>query len=70
MPQSAIVLDESLLRSCMTLTGIRDQGELINFALRELLQRHKNKSLLNLQGEINWNDKFYSVPKHNKNASR
>jgi len=55
MVRTSIVLDEKLIQSCMKVTGIKKRNALIDFALREILRREKQKKLLKLRGNVYWN---------------
>ena len=54
MKRTNIVLDEKLVGKGMKLTGIGTQKGLIDYALRELVRRKEQKSILNLKGKIRW----------------
>ena len=54
MSRTNIVLDDELVSNCMSITGIKTKKSLIDFALKELLRKNKQKQLLKLQGLINW----------------
>ena len=54
MSRTNIVLDDELVSDCMKATGIKTKKSLIDFALKELLRKNKQKQLLALQGSINW----------------
>jgi Arc/MetJ family transcription regulator len=54
MSRTNVVLDDELVTSCMNVTGIKTKKSLIDFALRELLRKDKQKKILQLQGKINW----------------
>jgi Arc/MetJ family transcription regulator len=47
-----IDLDEKLVQEAFRLTGIRTKRELVNEALRLLVETRKRKSLLDLRGKI------------------
>jgi len=49
-----IVLDNELVKKAMKYTGIRTKRELVNFALKELLDRKERKNILRLEGELCW----------------
>ncbi len=49
-----IVLDDELVDKAMKYTGIRTKRELVNFALRELLERRERKNILRLEGKLCW----------------
>lgn len=54
MKRTNVVLDETLIDKGMKLTGIETQRELIDYALRELVRRKEQKSLLKLKGKFHW----------------
>ena len=54
MSRTNIVLDDDLVKNCMNATGIRTKKSLVDYALKELLRKNKQKRLLDLQGKINW----------------
>jgi len=54
MKRTNIVLDEKLVGKGMRLTGIATQKALIDYALRELVRRKEQKSILKLKGKIRW----------------
>jgi len=54
MKRTNIVLDEKLLGKGMRLTGIGTQKALIDYALRELVRRKEQKSILKLKGKVHW----------------
>jgi len=54
MKRTNIVLDEKLVGKGMRLTGIETQKALIDYALRELVRRKEQKSILKLKGKISW----------------
>jgi len=54
MKRTNIVLDEKLVSKGMRLTGIGTQKALIDYALRELVRRKEQKSILKLKGKISW----------------
>jgi len=49
-----IVLDEELIKKGIRYTGLRTKKELVNFALRELIQRKERKEILRLKGKLHW----------------
>lgn len=54
MKRTNIVLDEKLVGKGMRLTGLETQRALIDYALRELVRRKEQRSILKLKGKINW----------------
>ena len=49
-----IVLDDKLVEEGMRLTGVKTKRELVNLALRELIERRRRKNLLKFEGKIEW----------------
>ena len=54
MSRTNIVLNDQLVADCMNATGIKTKKSLIDFALNELLRKEKQKSILQLQGQVSW----------------
>ncbi len=49
-----IVIDEDLMKKGIHYTGLRTKKELVNLALRELIQRKERKEILRLKGKLHW----------------
>ena len=47
-----IVLDDELVNFAINLTGISNKCELINLALKELVQNRQKKDLFQLAGQL------------------
>ena len=56
MSRTNIVLDDSLITSCIKATGIKTKKALVDYALKELLRHKKQKKILELKGSISWED--------------
>lgn len=54
MLRTNIELDENLVDEAMKLTQIRTKKELVNFALRELVNKAKRRRILELEGKVEW----------------
>lgn len=54
MLRTNIELDEKLVKEALKLTGIKTKKELVNFALKELVQKIRRKKLLEIEGKIEW----------------
>jgi len=61
MKRTNIVLDEKLVGKGMRLTGIDTQKALIDYALRELVRRKEQKSILKLKGKISWEGDLHKL---------
>jgi Arc/MetJ family transcription regulator len=56
--QSTLNLDETLVREALQLTKLTTQEELIDLALKELVQSRKKKNLFDLAGQIKFAPDF------------
>ncbi|TAK31289.1 MAG: type II toxin-antitoxin system VapB family antitoxin [Chloroflexota bacterium] len=54
MLRTNIELDENLVDEAMKLTHIRTKKDLVNFALRELVNKARRKRILELEGKVEW----------------
>lgn len=54
MGRTNVVMDDELVKKCLTATGIKTRRALIDHALRELLRHEKQKKVLALKGRLNW----------------
>ena len=53
-----IDLDEQLLEQAFALTRVRTKKELVNLALKELVESRSPKNLLDLAGQIEFTEGF------------
>lgn len=51
---NSVQTDEQLLSSIRQISGLKTSQEIIHLALQKLLQFYTQKSLLELEGKINW----------------
>jgi Arc/MetJ family transcription regulator len=51
-----IVIDEELINKGIHYTGLRTKKELVNYALRELIQKKERKEILLLEGKLHWEE--------------
>lgn len=49
-----IVLDDNLVKEGLKLTKLKTKKALVNYALKELVERHKRKRILKLEGKVEW----------------
>lgn len=49
-----IVIDDDLMTEAMRVTGIRTKREVVETALRTLVRLEKQRSVLELEGRIEW----------------
>ena len=54
MGRTNVVLDDRLIDECLKATGIETRRALIDYALRDLLRRNRQRRLLELKGAIQW----------------
>jgi Arc/MetJ family transcription regulator len=53
-----IELDDRLVEKAFALTGLRTKKELVNLALKELVESREQKDLLDLSGQIEFTPDF------------
>tara|TARA_B110000037_G_scaffold221315_1_gene291878 strand:+ start:1043 stop:1249 length:207 start_codon:yes stop_codon:yes gene_type:complete len=58
-----INLDDVLVSKGLKITGLRTKGELVEFALRELIRKEDQKGLLALEGKFRWSGDLDEVRK-------
>jgi Arc/MetJ family transcription regulator len=49
-----IVIEEELIKKVIEYTGLKTKKEIVNHALRELIQRKERKEILRLKGKLHW----------------
>jgi Arc/MetJ family transcription regulator len=49
-----IVIDDELMKKGIHYTGLKIKKEMVNYTLRELVQRKERKEILRLKGKIHW----------------
>lgn len=54
MKRTSIVLDEKVVAQAKKATGINATRELVDFALRELLRRRRQRDVLKLREKVDW----------------
>ncbi len=54
MGRTSLVLDDELVQECQRVTGIRTRRALVDYALREVLRRGRQRLVLGLKGAIKW----------------
>ena len=63
MGRTNINLDDTLVSKGMKLTGVRTKRELVDLALRELVRKEDQKSILALEGKFSWDGDLDQVRK-------
>ncbi len=54
MKRTNVVIDEDLLQKARQTTGIKTMRGLIDYALRELVRRRRQREILKLRGRVDW----------------
>ena len=54
MKRTNVVLDEKIVSRAKKITGIRVTRQLIDYALQELLRHRRQRDILKLRGNIEW----------------
>ena len=54
MTRTNVVLDESLVGKAKNLTGFKTTRDVVNYALRELVRHGRQKTILKLKGQVQW----------------
>lgn len=54
MSRTNINLDDKLVSKGLKMTGLRTKRELVDLALRELVRKENQKSILSLEGSMSW----------------
>jgi Arc/MetJ family transcription regulator len=49
-----VVLDEKVVGQAKKLTGIKATRQLVDYALRELLRHRRQRDILKLRGNVEW----------------
>jgi Arc/MetJ family transcription regulator len=49
-----IEIDDEIMREAQRLTGIRTTRETVDFALRELVARHRRLGIVDLRARVHW----------------
>jgi Arc/MetJ family transcription regulator len=54
MARTVIDIQDDLLREVQAITGIRKKVDVVNFALRRLLEQKELERILALRGKVSW----------------
>ncbi len=49
-----IVIEDNLIEEGLAYTGLKTKRDLVNYALKELVDRKKRKAILALEGKLHW----------------
>ena len=50
-----IEIDDGLINSAMNITQIKTKKGVVEYALKELIDLHKRRSILKYRGKLKWN---------------
>ncbi|WP_096233505.1 type II toxin-antitoxin system VapB family antitoxin [Thermoanaerobacterium sp. RBIITD] len=53
-----IVIDDKLIEKALKITRIKTKKEIVNIALKELIENHKRKNLMDLKGKIQFDENY------------
>lgn len=54
MARTVIDLDEEILSRALQLSGLRKKVDVVNFALRKLVEQKEIEGILGLKGTVEW----------------
>ncbi|OGU07122.1 MAG: hypothetical protein A2075_12755 [Geobacteraceae bacterium GWC2_58_44] len=54
MARTVIDLDEDILARAQQLSGLRKKVDVVNFALRKLVEQKEIEAILGLKGKVDW----------------
>lgn len=63
MARTVVDLDEKLVREARKLTGLTKKVELVNFALKRLIQQKELEGILQLKGKVAWQGNLQQMRK-------
>ncbi|ADL70121.1 MULTISPECIES: type II toxin-antitoxin system VapB family antitoxin [Thermoanaerobacterium] len=65
-----IIIDDELIKEALKITGIKTKKEIVNIALKELIENHKRKNLMDLKGKIQFDENYdYKKMRENHDIS-
>jgi len=66
-----LALDEKLLKSAMKLSIFKTKRETVNMALKEFIERRRQKKILDLQGQIDFREDWnYKKDRSGRDSGR
>ncbi|MEN8262598.1 MAG: type II toxin-antitoxin system VapB family antitoxin [Nitrospirota bacterium] len=54
MSRTVIDIEDKLLKKAQKLTGISKKVEIVNYAIRRLVEQIEIEKILDLKGKVNW----------------
>ena len=64
MLRTNIEIDEELVNEAMQLTHLKTKKEVVNFAIKELVQKTKKRNILKLEGKVDWTGNLAKMRKN------
>ena len=69
MARTVIDIDEKVLAQALQLSGLRKKVDVVNYALRKLVEQQEIEQILNLKGKIQWEGDLELMRKDRHGAS-
>ena len=69
MARRVIDIDEKVLAQALQLSGLRKKVDVVNYALRKLVEQQEIEQILNLKGKIQWEGDLEQMRKDRHGAS-
>lgn len=63
MSRTVIDIEDKLLKKAQKLTGINKKVEIVNYAIRRLVEQKEIEKILDLKGKIKWEGNFEEMRK-------
>lgn len=63
MARTVIDIDEEVLKRAKELTGLRKKVDVVNFALRKLVEQQEIEQILELEGKVTWEGDLHEMRK-------
>jgi Arc/MetJ family transcription regulator len=63
MSRTVIDIQDDLLRKAQKMTGISKKVEIVNYALKRLLEQKEIEQVLELKGKVKWEDSLDEMRK-------
>lgn len=54
MARTVIDIDEEIFTKAQRLTGLRKKADVVNYALRKLVEQKEIEKILDLKGKVKW----------------
>lgn len=69
MARTVIDIDEVILAQALRLSGLRKKVDVVNYALRKLVEQQEIEQILTLKGKIQWEGDLEQMRKDRHGAS-